>query len=502
VDGVSPPATFRVEAEYGVEPRQPASSGLRPNDEQRVADAPADIGAPAEVTPDRQLEDEATLAHGEGRGLGEPPLERLEHDESASWIHSIGRETWIYNRPSYTARRLGYLRFGAKVKRGERVAGREGCPGGWYPIAPEGFVCANDRTATVDVTHPWAAITVAGPRREEPLPYDYAMARRGSPLFLRPARDAAETVSAGTPEISTLGLPAWLIDAPRIFGFSSLGEGGPRRLGLPGSGVAISASVLIRGTPRFGLTPTLELVDNTGLEPVKLSDFEGLRLGDGATLPVAFVKGNQAMRFTRDVHGAFRPKANLHFRDAVPLRGEGSFSVGSEWLQTLDGSWVRRDQMTIVPAPSELPSWVKDDLVWIDVSLSTQTLVAYEGSSPRYATLVSTGVDGVQDPKTSKATKQGVFRIVSKHLTATMDGEDDDHAYEMREVPWVQYFSEGYALHAAYWHDGFGKPRSHGCVNLSPRDARFLFHFTNPGVPRGWHGRTLSEERAVVYVHP
>ncbi|MGC4065470.1 MAG: L,D-transpeptidase [Polyangiaceae bacterium] len=95
-----------------------------------------------------------------------------------------------------------------------------------------------------------------------------------------------------------------------------------------------------------------------------------------------------------------------------------------------------------------------------------------------------------------------MFRIVSKHLTATMAGEDEDHAYEMREVPWVQYFSEGYALHAAYWHDGFGKPRSHGCVNLSPRDARFLFHFTNPGVPLGWHGRTLSDERAIVYVHP
>jgi hypothetical protein len=423
-------------------------------------------------------------------------------DELATWIHSVGRETWVYARPSYASRRLGYLRFGAKVKRGANLAGRDGCPGGWYGIAPEGFVCANDRTATIDEHHPLAAITVAGPRREEPLPFDYAMARRGPPVFLRPSRDSATlATSAGAPAISLQGIPEWLLDASRIFGFSQLREGGSRRLGLPGSGVAISAS-LSQGNMRLGITPTLELVEDSGLEPVKVSDFQGLRLGDGATLPVAFVKGSQSQRYLKDARGMLRPQAVLRFRDAIVMRADGADYASAEWLETADGSWVRRDQVNVVPRPNGVPSWVTDQLIWIDVSLSTQTLVAYEGTTPRYVTLVSTGIDGVQDPKTSKATKQGVFRIVSKHLTATMDGEDEDHAYEMREVPWVQYFSEGYALHAAYWHDGFGKPRSHGCVNLSPRDARFLFHFTNPGVPRGWHGRTLSDERAIVYVHP
>src|SRR5690606_10047811 len=61
-------------------------------------------------------------------------------------------------------------------------------------------------------------------------------------------------------------------------------------------------------------------------------------------------------------------------------------------------------------------------------------------------------------------------------------------AFELRDVPWIQYFSAGFALHGAYWHDVFGVPRSHGCVNLAPIDARIVFNWTDPPVPDGWHG--------------
>jgi hypothetical protein len=62
------------------------------------------------------------------------------------------------------------------------------------------------------------------------------------------------------------------------------------------------------------------------------------------------------------------------------------------------------------------------------------------------------------------------------------------NAFELRDVPWVQDFERGYALHASYWHDDFGKPRSHGCINLAPVDARRLFFWTDPPLPTGWHG--------------
>ena len=56
------------------------------------------------------------------------------------------------------------------------------------------------------------------------------------------------------------------------------------------------------------------------------------------------------------------------------------------------------------------------------------------------------------------------------------------------------YFEAGYALHAAPWHDEYGKPRSHGCINLSPIDARRVFMWTDPPVPSGWHGINIGTD--------
>jgi lipoprotein-anchoring transpeptidase ErfK/SrfK len=66
--------------------------------------------------------------------------------------------------------------------------------------------------------------------------------------------------------------------------------------------------------------------------------------------------------------------------------------------------------------------------------------------------------------------------------------------FQLRDVPYIQYFESGYALHAAYWHDVFGTPRSHGCVNLAPVDAHRVFLWTDPPVPEGWHAINTGEE--------
>jgi len=103
------------------------------------------------------------------------------------------------------------------------------------------------------------------------------------------------------------------------------------------------------------------------------------------------------------------------------------------------------------------------------------------------------------------STPQGTFRIVQKHVTTTMDSAVADHEFELRDVPWVMYFKGGYALHAAYWHDDFGRARSHGCVNLSPIDARYLFENTSPGVPEHWHAAyagDATEAGTLINIHP
>jgi len=138
---------------------------------------------------------------------------------------------------------------------------------------------------------------------------------------------------------------------------------------------------------------------------------------------------------------------------------------------------------------------------WIDVSIKKQLLVAWEGTRAVYGTLVSTGRGGMADPEKTTATVRGTFFIRSKHVSGTMDGNEGQDSYELHDVPFIQYFHEGYALHGAFWHDEFGKPRSHGCVNLAPTDAAWLFEWTDPIVPPEWHGAVNSEGGTLVWVH-
>ena len=108
-----------------------------------------------------------------------------------------------------------------------------------------------------------------------------------------------------------------------------------------------------------------------------------------------------------------------------------------------------------------------------------------------YATLVSTGLG-------EHATPAGTFRIWVKLAEDDMDDlerEDVVENYAIQAVPWVQYFDGSIALHAAFWHEAFGRPRSHGCVNLAARDARWVFEFTGPALPPGWDA-ILPTDRA------
>ena len=85
-----------------------------------------------------------------------------------------------------------------------------------------------------------------------------------------------------------------------------------------------------------------------------------------------------------------------------------------------------------------------------------------------------------------------------------MDGNSaNDGPYSIEDVPWVMYFEASFALHGAFWHEGFGGMRSHGCVNLAPSDARWFFQWTEPQVPTGWHGAYATAQRpgTRVYVH-
>jgi hypothetical protein len=77
--------------------------------------------------------------------------------------------------------------------------------------------------------------------------------------------------------------------------------------------------------------------------------------------------------------------------------------------------------------------------------------------------------------------------VRAKAATTPMAGDPSiKNRYEVSGVPWAVRFADGFYVHGVYWHDGFGGPRSHGCVNLSPKDAATVYEWIGPAVPEGW----------------
>ncbi|MBI3559045.1 L,D-transpeptidase [Candidatus Gottesmanbacteria bacterium] len=154
-------------------------------------------------------------------------------------------------------------------------------------------------------------------------------------------------------------------------------------------------------------------------------------------------------------------------------------SDGKFHSEAIKAVWFNKD---VPPAPKNLAQRILENPVdvlgsstvekWIEVDLSTQHLYAHEGDRVVFDFPISSGLPWFP-------TVTGEFRIWAKIPF-----------YDLPNVPFVQYFYKGFGLHGAYWHNDFGKPRSHGCVNLSLIDAEKLFFWTEPLLLSGEYTRT------------
>jgi len=122
---------------------------------------------------------------------------------------------------------------------------------------------------------------------------------------------------------------------------------------------------------------------------------------------------------------------------------------------------------------------------WIDVDLSEQKLIAWEGENLFLESLISSGLPWTPTPK-------GEFSIWIKMRATKMEGGQGKYYYNLPNVPYVMFFENakvarwrGYGLHGTYWHNDFGVPHSHGCVNLPTPIAEKLYYWTNPVLPEG-----------------
>ncbi len=164
-------------------------------------------------------------------------------------------------------------------------------------------------------------------------------------------------------------------------------------------------------------------------------------------------------------------------------------SSGQVWYRVIDDKfedqerWVRASRLRVIPFEELAPisPLVPADQKRIEVSLTEQRMTAYEYDKPVFTTLVSTGATTENN---RWVTPTGRFLVGFKRASQHMLPWDSSYGdYDLPGVPWVTYYAyRAVAFHGAYWHNGFGRPRSHGCVNLKPQDARWVFLWTTPTV--------------------
>lgn len=401
-----------------------------------------------------------------------------------SWARSVApnkSDAAFYAEPGKADSRRGSAQLGARLplfgtKRGS------GCQGRWLEVGPFAWICSDVADYSADDpgspplgSRPW---TLPGGDGIRPT---------------RPGARALPPLEPMSPSDDGLPYRYYFAGANGASGFTNLGnalDDTPDQELEQGFAVAIMEEKTAHGEV-WGKTKKGRWIAMRELVPARPSLFHGELVADGK-LDVAWVTAEKASVFasektdkaiaTRVRFEKVRVKeekgtgANLMVR----VEGTDSGASASGWMRARDLSRAR-----LAPPPTEV-GFDSASERWIDVDLAQQTIVAYEGTKPVFASIVSTGKG---PPRTEFATPVGAHRIWVKIFTTKMDNlekEDIEKHYALEDVPWVQFFDKAVAIHGAFWHRDFGHIHSHGCVNLAPIDARWLYAFTAPHLPVGW----------------
>jgi hypothetical protein len=451
----------------------------------------------------------------------------------AEWpLHGIAYHflAQIRARPEVSSPVIGYVRRGSRFRAKEGLRGA-GCGRGWHEVVGGGFVCRGDGFLLGDRPQSFEPSPVPA-ALEDALPYPYAyVAREDAPQYwripspheeleaarviddLRAAAEARAATVAATTEVGQDALAPTsepdLEAPPQLVAIASGASDAGVELGatdvaalpeflrmrmLRGFYVSIDREESL-GERSFFRTVRGAYVPSEVLAEAQPPAMRGVVIGGAWSPPIGFVFRRGVRALTRDpVSGALTQRDPVEVHTPLLLEDEVIERRGSRYRVTRAGLVVRESAIRIV-AMIPRPSGIGELDRWIHVDLSEQTLVAYEGDRPVFTTLVSTGKPGFETPI-------GTFRIQSKHVSTTMDDpESIEGAYSIEDVPWAMYFEGSYALHGAFWHDSFGHVRSHGCVNLAPADARWIFQWSTPTLPPGWHGVIATSRRAGTWVH-
>lgn len=415
-------------------------------EEPRAAEAAAPALAEAPDAPAAEATSAMASAASAALADREPPIG-----------HRVARRTTVVlAEPRWGAPIRGRIDMGSPFAIFEHVEGR-GCTGeGWARVDQLGFVCLRDAEATS--RHGKVQPALADGRV---VPYIYA----------KPRADRAGKLIAPVPRHRSVAAlqrgdaPVDWLEAHHQYAFVE-----SRR--VPGVGVVL-------------LDRSRRAVRADAMELERPSEFRGRDL-EARPVPedVVMAWSAEAPTLVYAAPGATAPpvgRVDYHRQmtvDPTPIRQGGVdwYALRGEGMPV---GYVSDEDVRRWIADEPLAG-VGDDELWLDVELSEQTLAVYRGARPIFVTLISSGAG-------KNPTPRGVFRIWHKQALGDMRSLPGDvDSYTVEDVPWVQYFHRRFALHTAFWHNKFGRRRSHGCINLSPHDARHLFGLTTPAMPPGW----------------
>lgn len=347
----------------------------------------------------------------------------------------------VYREPG-RSERWGKLAADTRVAWKRVVVVRNACRN-WVEIEPKGWVCASELRPTDDPPRAAPAIAPAA-----------ILARVLSMPYLGVVPEGAATYES--------------VDAIRR-GHAKQRLAGWSFLRLPKATVTVDGQSFHRTS--HGYVSTLATM------PRPASELAGLDLvaTPPPGWPFAWVMARRDERIVARSHASATAAVvrTLGRRDLVRI-----FESRNGFARIGTDAWVSQRDLRIARLMMR-PHGVRENERWIDVDLDQQTMIAYDGDKPVYATLVSTGK--------AHSTPTAIHRIRKKHaLTRLQSPAVALGSWDMPDVPFSMTFRKYYAAHTAYWHDGFGAERSQGCVNLAPKDARWLFDWTVPHVPAGW----------------
>ncbi|MBU1537963.1 L,D-transpeptidase [Myxococcota bacterium] len=359
------------------------------------------------------------------------------------------RKTRVYRKPDASSYLMGIIKQYSRLPLTRYAPKGKGCETWWLAVGKDRYVCGSnlkaDNRSTLLRNQPIL-------EAKEITPHRYGRIRKNDSPYYRNSKE----LEAGKP-------------------FGKLAKGDM---------ISLESSKSYQGK-RYWITAKGFLVWDSDITGYKVPRYHGINLRKlGINLPVALIRGKTKGATVYEYPGGPEKKGvkPLPHYSARAIYDKKKVKETGRQLKTLfyrvKEGWIKARRV-LSAWPTKPPVGLKPCEKWIEINVSMQTMVAYEGEEPVYMAPISSG-------NKKHPTKYGIFRIWLKKANGDMTGSMANERYRVDEVPWSMFFYLGQALHAAYWHTNFGNRKSHGCVNLTPIDAKWFYEWTEPAVPAGW----------------